>query len=447
VTQIGENCQPALSGRSGLCRSRPTARPVVPRLSQWVPNASSQLHLWLEIGSWFRPSSQNHDCSQAEPSVSLLLNTRRPTLLFVVNVPWFFVSHRLPLARAARHAGYNVEIACAPDSGADQLRAEGFTLHFLPLSRSGTPVVGELWALCRLYYRLRPALLHHVTIKPVLLGSLSARLLGITAVVNALPGLGFVFAAKGPLALVRRGLVKWAYRLLLKRPGTRIILQNADDLELFSRNRLAQPGQVVLIRGSGVNLNEFVPTPEPTGLVTVALISRMLKDKGVFEFVAACQLLRNRGLDARFVLVGDTDTGNPAAITRTQLEVWHRRGDVEWWGYRSDIAAVMRSVHVICLPSYREGLPKVLIEAAASARVIVTTDTPGCREVVTDGDNGLLVPSRDFERLAAAMETLITDSALRQKMGRRGRERAEAEFGVQKVIDRTLRLYQELVAP
>jgi len=234
--------------------------------------------------------------------------------------------------------------------------------------------------------------------------------------------------------------------LLLKRPGTRIILQNVDDLKLFLRNRLAAPDQVVLIRGSGVDLDVFSPSAEPDGVITVALISRMLRDKGVFEFVAACQLLRAKGLDARFVLVGDPDAGNPGAISQTQLETWHQQGDIEWWGYRSDIDTVMRAVHVVCLPSYREGLPKVLIEAAASARPIVTTDTPGCREVVTDGDNGLLVPTRDVEPLAVALERLMTDSALRQKMGRRGRERAEAEFGIQRVIDRTLRLYHELVA-
>jgi glycosyltransferase involved in cell wall biosynthesis len=202
----------------------------------------------------------------------------------------------------------------------------------------------------------------------------------------------------------------------------------------------------VLIRGSGVDLARYTPAPEPEGVPLVVLPARMLRDKGVEEFVAAARMLKQAGVNARFALVGDPDPENPAAISLAQLAAWREEGAVEYWGWRDDMATVFRQAHLVCLPSYREGLPKALIEAAACERALVTCDVPGCREVVSDGDNGLLVPARDSAALARALRRLIEDAGLRRALARRSRERAVAEFSLERVIADTLALYRALLA-
>ncbi len=368
-----------------------------------------------------------------------------PRLLYLVNVPWFFVSHRLQLARAARLAGYDVHIATGRDTGAETLQAENFPLHFLPLSRSGKSMLGELVAIARLYRRLRPNLVHHITIKPVLLGSVAARLCGVPSIVNALPGLGYVFVARDSMAAWRRRLILLAYRLALGHVNQRIIFQNEEDMRQFLGRRLVQPADCALIRGAGVDLAKFSPTPEPPGKPVVLLASRMLEQKGVGEFVAAADQLRSRGVHARFLLAGDPDPANPASIPAHKLQEWQQSGTVEWLGFQQDVADLMGRVHIVCLPSYGgEGVPKVLLEALASGRPLVTTDVPGCRELVTEGRCGLLVPVRDVGALAAALARLIDAPELRERMGRSGRALALAEYSVEHVVEATLAVYREL---
>lgn len=370
-------------------------------------------------------------------------------LLIVVNDIPFFLSHRLPIALGARATGYDVHIAAPDHQRRSEIEREGLAFHPIPLSRSGaTPwsEIGVLRALIRLYEVLRPDLVHHVTHKPVLYGSVAARLTRVPAVVNAISGLGYVFIAPGWRATIRRRAITAAYHLAFAHPNCRGIFQNSDDADVFLGPGAVRPGQVVYIRGSGVDLTHFRPTPEPQGVPVVMLASRMLWDKGVGDFVDAARLLRGRGVPCRAVLVGDTDPGNPSAVPRTQLESWVADGVVEWWGHRSDIGTVLASANVVCLPSYREGLPKVLLEAAASGRAIVTTDVPGCREVVREGENGLLVPVRDPEALAVALQRLIADPGKRAELGARSRAIAEAEFGVRGVVDATLAVYASLRA-
>ena len=367
-------------------------------------------------------------------------------LLFVVTEDWYFVSHRLPLAIAARAAGFDVAVATRVSEHGQQITAAGIRLVPFELSRrSGNPL-SEIFRLVRLYQRERPTIVHHVALKPVLYGTFAARLARVPFIVNAVAGLGWLFSSRRQLAQLMRPWVRLVLIRLLAAPNVRTIVQNPDDRALLVQAGL-RPNQLRLIRGAGVDTQAFMPKEAPPPPITVMLVSRMLWDKGVAEFIDAAQLLQARGLGARFVLVGEPDPANPAAIPLAQLREWHGHNGIEWWGRREDMPKVLRQAHIACLPSfYGEGLPKSLLEAMACGLPIVTTDAPGCREVVTDADNGFLVPVRNAKVLAAALEKLIRDPALRQRMGQRSRARALAEFSQEQVIAETLQLYQEIQA-
>lgn len=369
-------------------------------------------------------------------------------LLYVFNDAAFFLSHRLPIASAASAAGYEVHVATPASEAAGELGAHGFQYHPIGLTRRGSHPRHELAAiggLVTLYRRLRPGLVEHATIKPVLYGGLAARLVGSPAV-SWMTGLGFVFISTGLRAAVVRGGIGAAYRLALGRSATRVIFENPDDRDLFVSHGMVARERTRLIRGAGVDMHAFRPTPEEPGMPVVVLAARMLWDKGVLEFVDAARALRAEGVSARFVLVGGTDTGNPAAIPDARLRGWRDEGAVEWWGHQRDMAAVFARSHLACLPSYREGLPKMLVEAAAAGRAIVTTDAPGCREVVRHEWNGLLVPVRDAAALAAAIRRILRDPTERVRMGERGRALVQEEFSVARVVQETLAVYAEIAA-
>jgi glycosyltransferase involved in cell wall biosynthesis len=371
----------------------------------------------------------------------------RPRLLFVVNVDWFFLSHRLPVALAARDAGFEVHVATGLSGPAETIESHGFVLHPLHIDRRDTGLRNAwvLWLdLVRIFRRVQPDVVHLVTIKPVLLGGLAARVTRVPRVIAAISGLGFIFTARGPLAKIRSALVSRLYRLALARPGVRVIFQNGDDQALLQRHAGIRDEQVVRIRGSGVDVAAWPVQALPAGAPVVLMAARLLVDKGVHEFVEAARLLRgHRG--ARFVLAGDLDPGNPTSLARQDLTQWVDNGLIEWWGHREDMPDVLASAHVVVLPSYREGLPKVLIEAAASGRAVVTTDVPGCRDAIDAGTTGLLVPARDGPALAQAIRSLLDDPARCASMGQAGRRLAEAAFDVSRVVDSHLALYREAV--
>lgn len=349
---------------------------------------------------------------------------------------------------AAQDAGYDVAVVTHVNEHGDAIRRAGIRLIPFNLSRRGMNPLSELAVLARLivvYRKEKPDLVHHVAMKPVLYGSLAARLSGVPYVVNALAGMGYVFTSEQPMARLLRSAICSAFRGLLNSRRSRLILQNNDDRAMFIRKRFINEERIRLIRGSGVDTGIFSPTPEPSGIPVVMLASRMLWDKGIKEFVETARQLKARGVDARFVLVGDTDPHNPSAISKKQLTAWHTEGVIEWWERRDDMPAVLAQAHIVCLPSYREGLPKVLLEAASCGRPIVTTDTPGCREVVRNGENGLLVPVRSTGELADAIQSLIENPELRQKMGVRGREIVVSEFAIEKVVSETMTVYEELL--
>jgi glycosyltransferase involved in cell wall biosynthesis len=315
------------------------------------------------------------------------------------------------------------------------------------LLRRNRNLARELWAikqLVQLYRRERPDIVHHVALKPIVYGTLAAWVARVPAQVNAVAGLGWLFTSTKRMIRLIRPAVRWTLVWLLNARGSLTIVQNPDDRTLLIRTHLPET-RLRLIRGAGVNTTSFHPVPAPAGSVCIVLATRMLWDKGVGEFVEAARLLTQAGVKARFVLVGEPDANNPASVPMATLRTWHGENGVEWWGRRDDMPAVFHTAHIACLPSYyREGLPKVLLEAAACGLPIVTTDAPGCREIVRDGDNGFLVPVRDTQALALALRNLIDNGALRAKMGQRGREIVLAEFSQERVIAETLAVYQEL---
>lgn len=373
-----------------------------------------------------------------------------PRLLYVVTEDWYFVSHRLTLAAAARKAGYRVGVITRVQKHADAILAAGLDLYPLDFSRSGLGPGHEartVASLMRLYKELKPDVIHHVAMKPVIYGSLAARAAGIKGIVNAMMGLGYVFTSDAAKARVLKPFVRAALKAALSGANTRVIVQNEDDRDLFTRERLARPGAIRLIRGSGVDPSLYSTSPPPGGVPLVVLPARVLKDKGVEEFVSAARTLKSRGVVARFALVGDPDPSNPASISSDVLAGWVREGVVEHWGWRpqSEMPEVLAASAVVCLPSYREGLPKALLEAAAAARAIVTTDVPGCREVVRPGVNGWRVPARDADALMAALQQALGDPDTCRKYGLAGRAMVEAELSLASVIEQTLAVYRELL--
>jgi len=375
------------------------------------------------------------------------MSAEAPRLLFVVTEDWYFVSHRLPLAVAARRAGYRVAVATRVQEHTAAIAEAGVELLELKRwRRSSMNPLREMAAVAELagvIRRWRPDIVHLVALKPVLYGALAARLGGAAVRVNALAGLGFVFVQGRALARLLRPLIKLAFRWTLGGERAVTIVQNPDDRELLVRERLVDGSHIRLIRGSGVDLDRFKASDLPPGRPMVLLMSRMLWDKGVGEFVDAARTAEERGADARFVLVGDPDPENPAAIPRETLQRWSDSGVVEWWGQRSDAPALLAQARIVVLPSYREGLPKVLLEAAASGRPMIATDVPGCREVVEPGVTGQLVPARDAAGLAEAVLGLLADPERCRQMGTQARRLAEREFGVEAVVSRTLAVYRE----
>lgn len=373
----------------------------------------------------------------------------RTKLLFFIAVDWFFCSHFLSRAKAAREAGYDVVVLTHVGSHGRQIEAAGLRLIPLQMSRrSMNPIaaVQTLLRIVRIYRREQPELVHQVALKPILLGSIAARLASVPHQVNAVVGAGYFFTSQRLLIRIMRPILRLALRLLLNPRGSRVVFENIDDLKVCVRARQVRQEDAVLIRGAGVEPERYYEGARIGTDPCVVLVARLLWDKGIGEFVKAANILLARGILARFVIVGDRDLDNRACIDSDTLEKWRKDGAVELWGLRRDIPEVLAQASIACLPSYREGLPKFLLEAMAASLPCVATDVPGCREVVRDGDNGLLVPIYNVQALADALEKLLLDPNLCRQMGRRGRQRLEQEFSSSLIIKKTMMLYQKVLS-
>lgn len=370
-------------------------------------------------------------------------------LLFVVNIPRFFVSHRLPLALAAREAGYDVHVATAAgdERNLGIIEEHGLTLHQIPLEQHGMRPLSELRtliALVRVMRRLRPDLVHLVTIKPVLYGGIAARITRRRAVVAAMSGLGRAFLDDAGQRTHPSRWLTIALRLATRWPGTHVLVQNEDDLRILQEIAVARAGRSSVIPGSGVDLDEFSPSPPPssgTSDVRLLYAGRLMRQKGLGEFLEVAKRLKGQ---ARFVVAGYSEPGSPDGIQVETMDTLASDGIIEWLGSRSDMPAVIAGSDVVVLPSYAEGFPKTLIEAASSGRPIIATDAPGCRDVCHHEVNGLLVRPADVESLERAVLQLVAQPELRERLGASGREIAVGNFGLESILRATLDLYRAL---
>jgi glycosyltransferase involved in cell wall biosynthesis len=371
-------------------------------------------------------------------------------LVLFANTDWYLYNFRCSLALALRDAGHDVLLISPGGPYGEKLRDLGLRWQPLPMDRRSLNPLREamlLWHLVRLLRRERPDVVHGFTIKSAVYGSLAARLAGVPARVNAVAGMGYVFISDAPKARLLRPLVRALLKLALGGRNARLILQNPDDVALFAQARLVDPAQVRLIPGSGVDTIRFAPDPArvPGPRVCVLLPARLLWDKGLAEYAQAARLLRERGVPVDLLLAGEPDPGNPAAVPEATVRGWVGEGILEWLGHVDDMPALLRSVDVVALPSYREGLPKGLIEAGASGCALIATDVPGCREVVEHEVDGLRVPVRDGVALADAIERLVGDAGLREQLGAAARAKAIAQFDERIVVRETIAVYRELV--
>lgn len=368
------------------------------------------------------------------------------------NTDWYLYNFRRSLALALRDAGHEVILLSPSGPYGAKLQSLGLEWHAAPMDRRSLNPLRELQLLRWLTKFMRAQqidVVHGFTIKCAVYGSLAARWAGVPARVNAVAGMGYVFTSNDTKALVLRPVVRGLLRLALGGKGARLILQNPDDVRLFQQACLVDDATIRLIPGSGVDCSRFAPTDshlrQPGARMRVVLPARLLWDKGLAEFIDAARQLKAANKPIDLLLAGDPDPGNPAAVPETTVQQWVSEDLVEWLGHVDDMPALFRSVDVVALPSYREGLPKGLIEAGASGLPLVTTDVPGCREVVTNNVDGLLVPVKNATALADALARLCDDPTLRARLGAAARAKALAEFDERIVIERTMMVYEELV--
>lgn len=369
-------------------------------------------------------------------------------LFIVVNVDWFFLSHRKDVALATKEAGWDVTIVTADTGKMKDVEALGLKTINLPMSRSGMNIVEELktlnW-LRKLYKYEKPDVVHHVGMKTILWGTLAAKFSKVKGVVNAISGLGGFFAEdnKGLLSKIMPKVLKFSHN----RPNLLCIFQNYDDWDLYVKHNIINYNQGRFIKGSGVNLNQFCFTPQPTeGKIRVILTARMIVEKGIFLLTDAAERLRSKYQDnVEFLLIGGLDD-HPGAITKEQLDTVCDGNYIQWLGYRTDIAELLKSCHIVAFPSYyMEGLPKSLIEADAIGRPIITSNSVGCKETVIDGYNGFLIQPKDVDALTEKLDLLISNKELCTQMGANARKYAEEYFSIDTVIERHLSIYNELI--
>ncbi|MCG8640186.1 MAG: glycosyltransferase family 4 protein [Desulfobacterales bacterium] len=369
-------------------------------------------------------------------------------VVFLVTEDWYFYSHRMPIARGLIRSGCEVVLLTRVNQHKDRIEQEGINVIPLGLKRESKHIVWEIKAVIEialLYRKLKPHLVHHVAVKPILYGSIAAILTGVPKVVNAFAGLGFIFSEKKRRIsrLIRWGFIQ-AYRSVFISKKIHAIFQNPEDKALFEQLKIVNKKQSTLIRGSGVDPDQYRCIKEPKGTVTILFGARMLWDNGVGELIRAARILKKEGLIFQVILAGVPDPSNPNSVDTQTLRKWHDQGIAEWVGFQTDMAKLFSQVHIVTLPSYREGVSKFLIEAASCGRPIVTTDTPGCREIVLDNKNGFLVPVKDAEALAGALSRLIRDPGLRKKMGSCGRAMVLKSFSDKIVVEKTMAFYRQV---
>ena len=374
-------------------------------------------------------------------------------LLYNITEDWFFCSHFLNRALEAKKSGYKIIVCANKNNNKIDIEKFGFKFIHIPYNRRNLNPLYELFILFKLiktYKDINPDIVHQIASKPIILGSIAARICNIKSVINAPVGMGYVFSSKEIKAKILKVILNFSYKKLLnshkgKDKKNKVIFENNDDLNYFLMKGALNKNDAHVIRGAGVEVKELNSNNKKNKLPNVTLIARMLKDKGVFEFVSAARIINSEIIKGKFILVGDNDPLNPTSIDIKTLEKWHDQEIVKWLGWVDNIDEILFDTDILCLPSYREGLPKALLEGAAMGLPIVTTNTVGCRDVVDDGINGFLVPVRNINLLAEKIETLINNASLRKEMGKKSYLLAKTKFSVNIINKQTLKIYDELI--
>ncbi len=374
-------------------------------------------------------------------------------ILFLITEDWFFNSHFLDRALAAKKKGYRILICCNLNKHKLLLDKKGFESFHIGFDRKNINFLFEIKVILKIFFiykKIRPDIVHHVAAKPIIYGSLAARLNNIKSVINAPVGLGYVFSSSSIKAKLLKPLVKLLYKIFLNRhkgmdKKNKVVFENYDDLNYFSSIGALDPKDACVIRGAGVKIKyKLINQKVQNKIPVITFLARMLKDKGVYEFVEAVNKLKNNNIEGRFLLAGDVDPLNPSSVEINDLKNWHNEGNVEWLGWVNNVDQLLKKTDIVCLPSYREGLPKALLEGAAHGLPIVTTDAVGCKDVVLDGINGFLVPIKNSEKLYEALKKLIQNKKLRIKMGKESLKIVSDKFESSKIILQTLNLYKEM---
>ena len=366
---------------------------------------------------------------------------------------WFFVSHFLGRALDAKKAGYDVYISCKEKKSRKYIEGKGIKFFSLPLDRRGINPIYEFYILLKYFYvfnKVKPDIVHNVGPKPIIYGSIIAKLLKIKSVINAPIGMGFVFTSSSIKAKLLKRVLLFLFGITLnqhhgKNKKNRVIFENSDDMNYFIKAKIVRFNEAILIRGAGIEIDEkLIKKQKENEIIKVALVARMLKDKGIYEFVEAAKILKSKKIKCRFLLIGDIDKKNPTSLKKSILEEWNDQKIIEWLGWVENVKDILLETDILCLPSYREGLPKSLLEGAAIGLPLVTCNTVGCREVVLDGINGYLVPIKESKKLALAILKLIENRELRVSMGKESLRIAKSKFSSEIINYQTISIYDEL---
>ena len=366
---------------------------------------------------------------------------------------WFFVSHFIGRALDAKKAGYDVYISCKEKKSRKYIEGKGIKFFSLPLDRRGINPIYEFYILLKYFYvfnKVKPDIVHNVGPKPIIYGSIIAKLLKIKSVINAPIGMGFVFTSSSIKAKLLKRVLLFLFGITLnqhhgKNKKNRVIFENSDDMNYFIKAKIVRFNEAILIRGAGIEIDEkLIKKQKENEIIKVALVARMLKDKGIYEFVEAAKILKSKKIKCRFLLIGDIDKKNPTSLKKSILEEWNDQKIIEWLGWVENVKDILLETDILCLPSYREGLPKSLLEGAAIGLPLVTCNTVGCREVVLDGINGYLVPIKESKKLALAILKLIENRELRVSMGKESLRIAKSKFSSEIINYQTISIYDEL---
>jgi len=370
-------------------------------------------------------------------------------ICYLVTEDWYFLSHRLQLAKAAQRNGYNVYVITRINKGKKLIESEGMQLIPINMNRHGKNIFKEILSIIhivKIYKSIKPDIIHHIALKPTLYGTIASIFLKDPKVVNTVAGLGYIFKSRSLGDRLLGTIIKYTLKISVYFKSPEFITQNPEDRDFLIRNNITKKNSIHLVRGSGVEPGLYKPAKNHRKIPTILFASRLLWSKGIKEYVSSAEIIRNKNIPSVFLLAGEPDPENPDSVSILQLDEWNDSGFISYIGQQKDMPELLSGIDIVCLPTYYgEGVPKILIEAASCAIPLIATDIAGCREIVEHGKNGYLVPVRDTAAIATMIETLLLDAGLRKKMGSEGRRIVKEGFSMDIVNTKTINIYNNIL--